>query len=187
MANKSYPKPQNMLCGSACLFYLATQVFNIPCDDLPNDYMWITDIASYVIRHFDKRARLSCFESNLYNDYKKANFNMIPCFEGFKKVDAFLKSGKEIEEKEISEKVIDDLLKRYRIVLLNVSSAVFNQDVKMRGGHYIIIIGEKDDEYLIVNPGKTSITEHWYPKEIILDAATCFGSWMITILNYKKR
>ena len=186
MANNSYPKSETMLCGSACLYYLGTKVFNVPCEDLPDDYIWITDIAAYVISHFDHKASLSCFDSRLYEDYKKANFKVRQCFEGFQKVDTFIKRVKPIEEIEIYEKSIDSLLAHNQMLILNVASVIFHQDATLNGGHYVVVIGQKEDEYLIVNPGKYHISEMWYPKELLIEAANCFGSWMITITKPKK-
>lgn len=184
--NKVFKKPSEMLCGSACLYFLQKRFFQSDKSPIKKNLSWITEIAEYVINHFDKNALVSCHDSNLYNDFLNASEEEIQRFIGFKKLNRFTQKGNQIIDFEVTKESVDSLLETNHLIIMNVSSALFNQDEHMTGGHFIVVLNIEGDNYLVVNPGKNNIYIEQYTKERIINSCKKFGGWMITIQSNKK-
>jgi len=51
----------------------------------------------------------------------------------------------------------------------------------MTGGHYIILLCNDFEDYLVVNPGRHHLFVEQHAKEKIIQACQNFGSWIISI------
>ena len=178
--SKTMEKPKDMLCGPACIFYLS-KMFQIDVK-IPNDFIWITDIASFIETNLGHTVTLSCHNSTLWNDYCKIGQQSDFPFEGFQKLHDYLQNpSHHIFEQELSPQKITELLREGKVLLLNVSSAIFHNDAILSGGHYILVIEASKEGYLVVNPGSELIHVSYYSKEKIVSSCTQFGSWMLMI------
>ena len=179
-------KPNTMLCGSACLYFLQKNIFPNCNSPIKSNLTWITELAEHVKKHFDKNAIVSCHDSNLYNDFLNASEEDIQKFIGFKKLNRFVQRGNQIIDFEVTKESVDTLLEANHLIIMNVSSSVFNQDDNMVGGHFIIVLSIEGDNYLVVNPGKSNIFIERYSKKRIINSCKKFGGWMIAIQSNKK-
>lgn len=176
--NYNIPKPENMLCGSACLHYILNILYK--CNlDIDHNLSWITDLAAYIKMYTNIKFTISCHNSNLYDDYleigKDSNF------EGFRSITKFLSLGEIISDIPLSITGLSEGLNENSIFILNVSSSIFNQDNSLTGGHFICLVQETFNTFTILNPKSKTLAFEVVPKQHLINSIENFGSWCIKI------
>lgn len=170
-------KDKDMLCGPACIHYILNFMLNMDIP-VPNQLLWITDIATFLKTKTNLKVDLSCYDSNLYSDYLLLEES--PDFDGFKSIREYLFVGGSIDEKKLSVNRITSTLYD-NVVIACVSSSIFNKDNKRNGGHFIVLLENRGKNYVIANPKSNSIEIEIVSKEHVLNSINSFGSWIITI------
>ncbi len=171
-------KPDNMLCGCACIYYILNHIHNYNLN-IPNNLLWITDIALFFCKNTCYDISLTCYNSSLYTDFLTLTSPYE--FDGFISIDTYLNQGHKISEKQVTIQNLDKSIDEGNSIILNVSSAILNQDTSMNGGHYICIIGKQDNDFIIANPKKSVISIDTIDKKVIVNSSNCFGNWMLTV------
>lgn len=171
-------KPPDMLCGSACLYYILNIMSNYNLD-IAKDLKWITEIAFYIKKHTNLNILLSCHNSALYDDYLKIGENSD--FEGFKTIRKFLFLGESIINLPLNKTVLSDGLKKNNIYILNVKSSILNKDNSLLGGHYVCLLDETVNNFKILNPKSDSLVLEFISKNQLQNSFESFGSWCIKI------
>lgn len=167
----------NILCGSACVKYILEE-YKIFSNKLNIKMNWITELALSLYNHNIKNLEIKCFNSNLFNDFKK--FNKID-FDGFYYIKKALAKGIKLTEEEINTSVLQKEIKNSKFIILCTESSIFNEDPKMSGGHFIIITGIKKDKVRIVNPVKDKFEIKYFKISKIIKSCINFGSWRLLI------
>lgn len=176
----SINKPNNMLCGPACLYYLSRFIYKQENVIIPNNLFWMADLALFAFESLNYDVILSCYDSKLYDDYLLQTYPYN--FDGFTSLYSFTStSNKEISYKKISIHCLKNYLKQGYYIILNVSSAIFNDDPSMSGGHFILLLDFTESYFKVANPTTHHIEFINVPKHTILNSCQNFGNWMLCI------
>lgn len=65
-----------MLCGSFCVNYVIKKITKKVINIDPN-MLWSTDLALCLMNILDNKIEVRCFNSTLYNDYKKKKIYLL--------------------------------------------------------------------------------------------------------------
>lgn len=172
-------KPQDMLCGSACVHYIANVIRKMNVN-VPKNFCWISDLATFATNRLHLSVQLSCYDSRLYNDFQTAK--KPSSFDGFRSIEKFFRyTTNSIYNIEISSSIIEKLLASDYLLILNVSSAIFNDDPSMNGGHFVVVLDHDDKNFKMVNPLSEQYEIIDMPKEKIISSCNCFGNWMLAV------
>lgn len=171
-------KSSEMLCGSACTYFISKHLLK---KDLviSNNLFWATDIAYFLKNHIGLNTKVSCFESNLYNDY--LNNNLSKDFNGYKSINKFINSGGIIIQEPVNSNQIINSLQSGNVIIACVSSAIFNQDDNFTGGHFIIISDFTDNYFEVVNPAKNKYCILQVEMNLVINSLKSFGCWLIQV------
>lgn len=166
---KSNIVPCGNFCGEivAALFYLKECRRKTPM-------FWIADIASSLLEH-NIPVDLYVNSSKLYDDYKcSINLN----HPGISSLKYFENHGKLIIPKELFVNDIIEILKCVKCIIFCVSSSVFFNNNKIKGGHFIVVYFYNNDFY-ILNPQKTIASLSIAVISDIVNSCIAFGGWHI--------
>ena len=171
-------KQEDMVCGSACVYYIC-KIEKIPCGyfGLPNMY-WIMELGNFLKNKCNFNVCLYCSNSKLMRDYHS---NAMP--EGLyvkDEISSFLEWGGIIIEKEVS---VEDIIKyclEKRWVILNLRSDLLFEDDSLTGSnHFVILEACNKDEAVIISPGKRNIYKMTIPTNSIYKAMQDNGQWIL--------
>lgn len=174
-------KPISMLCGPACLHYLTNVIYRLDAP-ISNQLFWISDLAYHAFTQFKLDTILSCYNSNLYNDFLKTAPPYE--FEGFSSLERFENSTKQkVNFKFHSISDFEHFLDDNYYIILNVSSSVFNQNPNLNSGHFVLLLDYDSTSFVIANPTSLSIEIQNIPKEHLLNSIIHFGNWTLCLKN----
>lgn len=164
----------NELCGPACVNYILKLDKNpFVCN---NDLFWCCDLALFLLEKGYK-VTLKCFNSRLYNDYKKSEKDNLN-FEGFLSIKKYLSKYSIIEE-HVTTQTIKYEIHNYDYCIYNVNSNIYSNRPNS-SGHYILSVKDNNSIYLI-NPLKNSYQKESVNIEKIYKSIKDFGAWRILI------
>ena len=170
-ANKFLKKEPEELCGNTCIEVIASIFYNKICR-IQKPLIWCAELANN-LNNVNIETKLICWNSQLYDDYKKQkNID----FEGFQSIKDYEKNNK-IEEKEISIDSIKNELKFNKCAIYCIDPS-FLDETNHHNGHYIILYQKMDDIYCL-NPQKTIIQLKEYNIEKVAIACKVMGGWRI--------
>lgn len=172
-------KYSDVLCGSYCLEYVLNTLLNLNLS-IPKDLFWITDLGTYILSNTNINFDINCYNSNLYDDFLLLGTNSD--FDGFISITNYLKKGGILKSDSISVKSLKDIINSENIIIVNVSSQTFNNDLTLNGGHFICLLEIIDDDKIkILNPKKEHANIELIPIETIINSIKDFGNWRINI------
>ena len=165
-----------MLCGSFCVNYIIKKITK-KVINIDHNMLWSTDLALCLMNILDNKIEVRCFNSTLYNDYKKIK-NL--SFSGFSSIKKYLDSNGKILEKKFVIKNLINELEVSKYLILCVESKILNNDDTMHGGHFVII--EKNDKKIkMINPLRKKFEEREVDYQYIIKLCINFGAWRILI------
>lgn len=165
-----------MLCGSLCVSYVIKKIVKKVINIDPN-MLWSTDLALCLMNVLDNKIEVRCFNSSLYNDYKKMK-NL--SFSGFSSIKKYLDSNGKILETKLSINNLKKELDVSKYLIICVESKILNNDDNMYGGHFVII--EKDNKKIkMINPLRKNFEEREIDYQYIIKLCINFGAWRILI------
>lgn len=168
-----------MLCGDMCAKYVLNE-FNIDSDKFNLAMKWTPQIALYLNKK-GLSVKIYCYHSNLYSDYKKIGHSNL-YFEGFKLIHDALNNDISITEKKLDNKELEDEISKSKFVILCVKSSFFNKNVKMNGGHFILLSGINNCGLIkVINPIKDKYEIKYFSASFLIDCCKEYGSWRILI------
>jgi len=169
----------SILCGSACVKYIL-DINNIKSDNINLEMFWITELALSLFENNIKNIQLKCFDSNLYNDFlHKKNNDM--SFLGFYFLNEVVKNRININESSLNSSNLKKEIEESKYIIMCVESNKFNNDIKMSGGHFIIITKIDKNNVEIINPIKSKYEKKYIGISRLLSCCKNYGSWRILI------
>ena len=171
-----------LLCGSACVKYILDK-YNLKYRNFNYQMKWISELALYLLKYDLLDIKISCFKSNLYNDYLKNinNTKKINDFDGFLFIKKLEGKNKIINTK-LTKRELKKEINNSDYIILCVESAKFNRNKNMNGGHFIILNSIIDNDTIkIINPIKNKFEYKYENIKNIIDYAKNFGSWRVLI------
>lgn len=169
----------NILCGSACVIYILNEKKK-KSNDINSQMFWITELAIVLFDNDIKNIELRCFNSNLYNDFLiKKNIDLK--FSGFKFLDKMIKKNIKINQKKLDCSSLKEELYICEYIILCVQSSIFNNDVSMSGGHFIILDKFDENKVRIINPKKREYEVKYVKIDELIRCCKDYGSWRILI------
>lgn len=168
-------------CGSSCVKYVINDLLNSTSNINPKMF-WITEMALCLTKYLDNDIKLYCYNSNLYDDYKK---NPNKNFAGFTWIKEYLKSNLIIYQKELTRKNLKTEIDDCEFLILCVESKLLNNNDLMSGGHYIIISKIENNIVSIINPQKNKYEFKEIELDDLISYSSNFGSWRILIKKIK--
>lgn len=170
--------PKDIYCGSACVKYILDS-YNINDDKLRLDMLWVPELAISLKKAGVPNIRVNCYHSNLYNDFisNRKDKNI----DGFKFLDEAQKHGILIKEKSVSINSFIKEIDSSKYLILCVESKIFNNDISMSGGHYIIISGRNKMNINVINPVKDAYNFTTINIKFLIESCKNYGSWRILI------
>ncbi len=166
-------KSSRNCCGNFCSEIVASLFYLKECRR-KTPIFWIADIASLLLEH-NIPVDLYVNSSRLYDDYKcSLNLN----HPGISSLKNFENHGKLIISKKLFVNDIIKTLKCVKCIIFCVSSSVFFNNDKMKGGHFIVVFFHNNDFY-ILNPQKTIASLSIAVISDIVISCIAFGGWYI--------
>jgi hypothetical protein len=172
--NHIYKYPE-MLCGSACAYYLLN-VLGRKNANVSNNLFWITDIASFLAKS-GLKVQVSCFNSNLYNDF--LTNKLPPNHAAYLSIMQYLETGA-IMERKIDSAVLYDLTVENFYLIASVKSSLLNNDKSLSGYHYITIY-RNETTFFMVNPKKYDFDLQIVEIDFLTNLIKNSGNWIIQI------
>jgi hypothetical protein len=98
-----------------------------------------------------------------------------------KSVADFIKLGGKFKREVITIKNLKSYLKRKKPVILAVNSSVIHRESRFSSGHYIILIGYRKNDFIILNPGRKTFKEEVINQNLILYSLYQWGGWALIL------
>ena len=174
-------KDKKMLCGSACLHYLLNIVLKKEIN-IPNDFVWITDIAKF-LSELNIEHELSCFESNLYNDYIKGK--LPKNHPAYLSIRNYLTKKNGITIKQFTQRdiIYNRLIDTFFIA--SVKSKLLDNMMPEDSYHYILV-HQNMDIFTIICPRKKDYYKKSMPINKFVQMINESGNWIIKIKKVKE-
>lgn len=170
-----------MLCGSSCVKYIFDNI-NYKPEKFKTNMFWITELAICLKKSNLFHVKLFCNNSNLYNDYLYYINEKDLSFEGFKYISKALDNNIKIEEIEPNENQLINEIKNSDYVITCVDSKKFNNDLNMKGSHFIILSNFSNDyKVKVINPIKDKYEIKYLEISYILKCIINNGSWRLCV------
>ena len=169
-------KKEDMLCGSACLRYLANKS-GVKFTDIPN-MEWMAELGIYLISEFRWSVKMVYHDSRLMNDYYNGK---IPQSMKIRElIDNYLHLKGGFKEKLVNENHLKQYLKTFNAVILNLRSDLLNDDQKMEAqNHFVILEACHFNQATIIVPGKIYLYRRKIDMKKLLSALNGNGQWII--------
>lgn len=174
--DKTFVKPEDMLCGPACLHYLLNlnKKMNV---HIPKRLVWITDIAN-LLSELQIAHQLSCFDSTLYTDYenKRIPKNHPACIS----IDKYIaKKNNILVKKFTSNDVIYNKLPDTYFIS-SVRSNYIDKAMPNDSFHYILV-HQSMDKFDIICPQKTDYCIKSMELDTLVEMINMSGNWILNI------
>ena len=166
-----------------CVKYILSIYNKTNLNLLKNDMLWTPELAIALRKCGINNIEINCYNSNLYNDFKKRILNFY-C-EGFKFLQDAINENILIKEEKLTNSSLCEEIDNYEYLILCVESKILNDDISMSGGHYIILNGRKDNNVKVINPIKEKYEEKRLSVDFLVRASKDYGAWRI-LINEEK-
>ena len=166
-----------ILCGSACVKYIL-DYYNI-YNKINLNMKWVPELA-LALEENGFNIKIFCYKSKLYNDYFLLNNEDVIAF----KYIAKLEEKTKIKEKKLDVDELKKEVSKYGFIVLCVDSKIFNTDINMHGGHYIILNGFLCDKLKVINPTKKGYDYMALDALFLVQCCHEYGNWRILIGGY---
>lgn len=171
-----YEKDENMLCGPACLHYLINivQKKNV---EIPNNLFWITDIAKF-LSELKIEHELSCYDSNLYNDFIKGH---IPHnHPGELSIRNYLATKNSIFLKQFTNR--DILYNRLSDIYFIASvKSKYLDNTRPKDSYHFILVHQTMDRFTIICPRKRDYCRMSMKIDQFVQMINKSGNWILKI------
>lgn len=188
---------KQMSCGAKCLA-VASDYYNkdFPVDLLESltetPCLWITDLGSAAIKLGFKEPTVYTYSHTIFEPewlnwspsrFLKALIRSKSRSEKVnharKSIARFIRLGGKLRREIVTAEIIKSYLEQRQPVIIVVASNVIHRTATS-GGHYMVLVGYNDDDFVTLNPGRTVIKEERINQNLILYALYQWGGWILT-------
>ena len=171
-------KAKSILCGNAC-FDVVLRYYKKQESTSVRPILWIADLANLLLQYSIDNILFCGTESRLLSDYRKVSVQQKHfAFSGFSALRDYEYSGNHIDVGDVGLSRIDQHLETGISVLL-VQSSVWNHDSSMKGSHFIVLLKDYGDHYLLANPRKRDVVLATASKRHVFESFQAASSWGI--------